>query len=56
MTKHVSNQVVTNPNVNATNQSVANTSTNQGASGHPIHHEWVWFRLEGHSGFSLAPA
>ena len=33
-----------------------NTSTAQGASGHTIHHQWVWFRLEGHSGCSLGPA
>ena len=32
------------------------TSTNLGASGHTIHHEWVWFRLEGQSGCSLGPA
>ena len=46
---------MTNPNINATNQSVANTSTNQGASGCPICHAWVWFRLEGQSGCSLGP-
>ena len=34
-------QVMTDPNVNATNHSAANTSTNQGAIGHPIHHVWV---------------
>ena len=45
-----------NPNVNITNHSIMNTSTNQGASVHPIHPEWVWFRLEGLSGCSLGPA
>ena len=55
-TNNVPNQVVTNPNINATNQSVANTSTYHGVSGHPIHHEWVWFSLEGWSGCSLGPA
>ena len=48
--------MTTNPNVNDTNHSIVNTGTNQGASGHPIHYEWVWFRLEGHSGCSLGPA
>ena len=47
VTNQVSNQVVTNPNANAIYYSIANTSINQGASGHPIHHECVWFRLEG---------
>ena len=56
LTNHVSNQAMTNTNVITTNQSMANTSTNQGASGCPIHHEWVWSRLEGHSGCSLGPA
>ena len=56
VTNQVPNQVMTNPNVNATNHSIVNTSTNQGASGCPIHHEWVWFRLEGQSGCSLGPA
>ena len=56
VTNQVPNQVVTNPNVNATNHSIANSSTNQGASGHPICHEWVWFRLEGPSGYTLGPA
>ena len=41
------NPVMTDPNVNATYLPVVSTSTNPGASGHPIHHEWVWFRLEG---------
>ena len=47
----VTNQVVTNPNIDATNHSIANTSTS-----HSIHHKWVWFRLEGQSGCSLGPA
>ena len=47
MTNHVPNHVVTNPNINAPNQPVVNTSANPGASSHPIHHEWVWLRLEG---------
>ena len=46
---------MTNPNVNATNHSIANTTANQSASGNPICHEWVWFRLEGQSGCSLGP-
>ena len=33
-----------------------NTSINQGVDGHPICHEWVWFRWEGQSGCSLGPA
>ena len=49
MTNQVPNQVMINPNVNATNHSIVNTSINKGAGGHPIHHEWVWFRLEGQS-------
>ena len=52
----VPNQVAINPNEDAINQSVGNTSTNHGASGHPINHEWVWFRLEGQSGCSSGPA
>ena len=56
MTNQVPNQVVTNPNVNATGHSVLNTSTKHGASGFPIHHAWVWLRLEGQSGCSLGPA
>ena len=34
---------------------MASTSTNQGASGCPVCHEWVWFRLEGCSGCGLGP-
>ena len=49
-------QVKNNPNINATNHSIANTSTNQDASGCPICHEWVWFRLEGQSGCRLGPS
>ena len=52
VTNQVPNPVTTNSNVNATNHFVADTSTNWGASGCPIHHEWLWFRLEGHSGCS----
>ena len=40
-TNPIPNQVMTNPNTTATNYIMVNTSTNQGASGHPIHHEWV---------------
>ena len=39
MTNQVNNPVMTNLNVNATNHSIMNTSTNQDASGHPIHHK-----------------
>ena len=46
---------MTNPNLNATHHFVVNTNTNQSASGSPIHHDWVWFRLEGHSGCSSGP-
>ena len=56
VTNQVPNLVTTNPNVNVTNHSIVNTSTNQGAGGHPIHHEWVWLSLEGCSGCSLGPA
>ena len=56
MTNEVHNQVIAKPNINATNHSIANTSTNKGANSHSIHHEWVWFRLEGQSGCSLGPA
>ena len=56
VTNQVPNQVITNLNVNDTNHSIVNTSNNQGANDHPIHHEWVWFRLEGQSGCSLYPA
>ena len=56
VTNQVPTPVTTNPNVNTTNHSIVNTSTNQDAGGHPIHHEWLWFRLEGHSGCSLGPA
>ena len=56
VTNQVSNQATTNPNVTNTNQSVVNTSTNQGANSHPIHHEWVKFRLEVHSDCSLGQA
>ena len=56
VTNQVPNQVMTNHNVNATNHSIMNTSTNHGASGHPICHELVWFRLEGQSGCILGPA
>ena len=56
VTNQIPNPLTTNPNINATNHSIVNTSTNQGASCHPIHPEWVWFRMEGHSGCSLGPA
>ena len=56
VTNQVSIQAMTNPNITTTNHPMVNTSTNLGASGHPIYHEWVWFRLEGHSGYSLSPA
>ena len=36
VTNQVPTQLVTNPNINATNHSIVNTNTNQGASGHPI--------------------
>ena len=56
MINQVPNQVMPNPNINATYHSIVNTSSNHGAGGHPIHHEWLWFRLEGHSGWNLGPA
>ena len=49
-------QEMINTSVNAANPFVMITSTNQGASGHPTHHEWVWFWLEDQSGGSLGPA
>ena len=52
----VPTQVTTNTSINATKPFITITSTNQGASGHPIHLEWVWFRLEGQSSCSLGPA
>ena len=36
VTNQVPNPVMTNPNVNATNHSIVNDSTNQGAGGHPF--------------------
>ena len=56
VTNQVPNLMMTNPNVNATNLSIVNTSTNQGSSCHPICHEWAWFRLEGCYGCSLGLA
>ena len=58
VTSEVPTQVMTNPSINATNPFVKtmNTSTNQGASGCPTCHGWVWFWLEGQSGGSLGPA
>ena len=56
VTNQVPCLVMTNPNVNVTNHSIVNTSTSQGASGCPIHQEWMWFRLKGHSDCSLGPA
>ena len=43
VTSQVPTQVMPNPVINTTNTFVTNASTNQGASGHPTHHEWVWF-------------
>ena len=56
MTNQVPNPVMTIPHVNTTNPSTVNTSTTQGVSGHPIHLEWAWFRLEGHCGCRLGLA
>ena len=56
VTSQVPTQVMTNPSISATNPFVTNTTTNQGASGCPTHHEWVWFQLEGQSDCSLGPA
>ena len=39
----VSTQVMTNTSVNATNPFTTITSTNQGTSGCPTDHKWVWF-------------
>ena len=49
-------QAMTNTSINATNPLVMITNTNQGDSGHPTHHELVWFQLEGWSGGSFDPA
>ena len=43
VTSEVSNLLMTSPSVSTTNPFLMNTSTNQGASGHPTCHEWVWF-------------
>ena len=56
VTNQVHNQAITNLNVTTTNQSMVKTSTNQDASGCPINHEWMWFRMKSHSGCSLGPA
>ena len=47
---------MTNLNINDTNQSVANNSTDYGVSSCSSCHEWVWFWLEGQSGCSLGLA
>ena len=44
VTSQVPIQAATNISVNITNPLI--NGTNQGASGHPTHHEWVWFQLE----------
>ena len=56
VTSQVPTQVMANPSINATYLFVMNTSTNQGTSGCPTLHEWVWFQLEHHSNGSLGPA
>ena len=50
----VPTQAATNISANATSPSI--NGTNQGASGHPSCHEWVWFWLEGQAGCNLVPA
>ena len=52
----VATHAMTNTRINAANPFPVITSTNQGASGHPTYHEWVWFQLEGQSSCSLGPA
>ena len=52
----VPTHVMTNTSANATNPFPMITSTNQGASGHLTHHEWMWFQLQGQRGGSLGPA
>ena len=42
VTSQVPTQVTTNISVNVTNPLI--NGTNQGASGHPTQHEWVWFK------------
>ena len=39
VTNHVPTQVVTNPNINATDHSIMNTTTNQGAINCHIHQD-----------------
>ena len=47
----VPTQAATNISTNVTNPFV--NSNNQDACGHPTHHKWVWFRLEGKAGCNL---
>ena len=49
----VPTQAATNISANITNPLI--NGTNQGASGHPTHHEWVWFWLEGQAGCNWEP-
>ena len=54
VTSQVPIQVATDISANVTNPLI--NGTNQGANGHPTHHEWVWFWLEGQAGYNLGPA
>ena len=54
VTNQVPTQVITSIGVNVNNPLI--NGTNQGASGHPTCHEWVWFQLEGQAGCNLGPA
>ena len=56
VTSQVPTQMMTHTNLATTNPFVITTNTHQGNDGHPTHHEWVWFQLEGQSGRSLGPA
>ena len=53
-TSQVPTQIATNISANIADPFI--NGTNQGASGHPTCHEWVWFQLEGKAGCNLGPA
>ena len=54
VTSMVPTQAATNISANITNPLIH--GTNQGAGGHPTHHEWVWSLLEGQAGCNLGLA
>ena len=54
VTSQVPTKAATNISANITNPLI--NGTNQGAGGHPTHHEWVQSQLEGQAGCNLRPA